>query len=100
MMPEDKVMKQIQQYTFKHLRSNGVSPVFLLREFDLHCRLQMFEMREIRSFSYGAGSKIMKKSAIHNQTFALEQRKYRFLLRDLDLHFGCNKFKMCISLKR
>ena len=54
--------------------------------------------------------KIMLISAIHIETFASERRKYRFLLRDLDLNFQghetvrasakmCQTFNIFISLK-
>ena len=46
---------KIQQYTFKDLQSNNVSPVFLLSNFDLHFRFKMFKICEIRSFSYVDG---------------------------------------------
>ena len=36
MLPEANTMKNIQQYTLKHLRSNTVCPVFLLRDLYLH----------------------------------------------------------------
>ena len=51
MLPEAKIMKKYQQYTFRHLRWNGVSNVFLLRELDPYVRFRIFKMCEIRSFS-------------------------------------------------
>ena len=55
MLLEANTMKNIQQYTLKHLRSNIVSPVFLLRDLYLHFRFEMFNIYEIRLFSYVAG---------------------------------------------
>ena len=48
MLPEAKIMKRIQQNTFKNLQSNSVTLVFL-RDLDLHFRFQMFKIHEIRS---------------------------------------------------
>ena len=43
MFPEVKIMeKKFQQYTFKLLRSNGVSTAFLLRDLDLHFGFKKF----------------------------------------------------------
>ena len=55
MLPEAIIMK-MQQLTLEHLRSNAVSPVFLLRELDLHFLFQMLKICEIRWFSKAAES--------------------------------------------
>ena len=92
MLPEIKIIKNsaIHIQTFS---IDGVSRVFLLHDLDLCFRFQMFKMCEIRSISYVAGNlKLWKKSAIHIPTFAIERRKYCFLLIDLDLHFQGKTF--------
>ena len=52
---KENIMKQNQQYTLKHVQSNGVTPVFLIGDIYQHFRFKMFKMSEIRSFSYVAG---------------------------------------------
>ena len=57
MLPVAKIIKKTyQQYTIKHLRLNAISPIFMLRDRDLHFRFQIFKFCKIRSFSYVAGS--------------------------------------------
>ena len=53
-LPEAKIMKKNQQYAFKHLWSNALTPVFLL-VLDVYFQFQMFKICEIRSFWYVAG---------------------------------------------
>ena len=81
-----KIMKKNQQDTFHQLRSNGGSPVFLLRDLDLNVQFQIFLICEVRSFLYVTGHlKLWKKNQQHIQTFAIERRKHLFLFRDLGL---------------
>ena len=46
-------------------------------------------------FSNLQEGKIMKKIAIHTQTFAIERHQFRFSLRDLVLHIRFHMFKIC-----
>ena len=50
MLPE--IMKKFSNTHLKHLGANGVRPVFLFRDFNLHLRFQMFKICEIRLYSY------------------------------------------------
>ena len=54
-LPDNKIMKRNHHYTYEHLQSNGISPIFLHRELDLHYRFQMFKICAIHSFSHVAG---------------------------------------------
>ena len=70
---------KIQQHTLRHLRSNGVSSIFLLRNLDLHFTFQMFKIYEFFLYSYVAKQlKLWKNSVIHIQTFAIKWPKSRF----------------------
>ena len=74
-----RTLAKIQQNTFKHLRSNGVNPIFssvsLNYIFDLKCLKYMTFV----SFRMLSEAKIMKKnSAIHIETFAVKRCKSRF----------------------
>ena len=50
-----RMLPESENYTSKHLRSNAISPVFLLRDLDLQFGSQLFKICEYRSFSYVAG---------------------------------------------
>ena len=100
----DKIMKKNKQYTFRHLRSNGVKSHFILRDIYLYFRFQMFKMCEIRAFFSVAGRLQLRdnNSAIHIPSFPIERHKSYFLLRDLDLYFEffkCLKYVKCVRFR-
>ena len=92
--------EQIQQDTFKHLRSNGVSYVFLHCDHELHFDFKCLKYVKFVRFRILPEDKVMKNSSVHIEKIDIEWRKYVLFLRDLDLSFQDKMFKILISLKR
>ena len=60
------------------LLSNGITANIVLRNLDLHVRFQIFKICEFVRMRMIAEAKIMKKSSVHIQKFAIERRKSSF----------------------
>ena len=84
-------------YTFKHLRSNSLSPVYLLRDLDIYFPFKIFEICIFRSFLYIVGCKSYEKKSPYTFNH-LRSNVVRtvFRHRDLDKLFHGKNNKILI----